>query len=56
MKLHSLRENPNKPSVVKEYGWWWARTRNTTGGYAISTHASQPEAFTAAQAMAGAGQ
>lgn len=53
MKIHSLRENPNKPSVVKEYGHWWARTRNTSGGYAMSIHPSQAEAFTAAQAMAG---
>jgi len=56
MKLHALRENPDKPSVVKEYGHWWARARNTSGGYAMSTHATQAEAFTAAQRMAGADQ
>ena len=56
MKLHSLRDNPNKPSVVKEHGYWWAKVRNTSGGMAISTHSSQAEAFTAAQRMAGAAQ
>jgi hypothetical protein len=55
MKLHSLRENPHKPSVVKDQGIWWATVRNETG-LAISTHGSQPEAFTAAQRMAGADQ
>jgi len=53
MKLHSTRTNPNKPSVVKEYGYWWARTRNTNGGYAMSVHPCQPEAFKAATSMAG---
>ena len=51
MKLHSLRENPNKPSVVKDQGIWWAAVRKSNG-LAISTHPSQPEAFTAAQKMA----
>lgn len=52
MKIHSLRANPNKPSVVKEYGYWWARTRNTNGGCAMSAHATQEQAFNAAQKMA----
>lgn len=52
MKLHSTRTNPDKPSVVKEYGYWWARYRYSSGGVAMSAHGSQPEAFTAASRMA----
>lgn len=56
MKLHSTRTNPDKPSVVKEYGYWWARSRNTNGGMAMSVHPCQQEAFTAAARMAGVQQ
>lgn len=52
MKIHSLRENPAKPSVVKDMGLWWASVRRE-GDMTISHHTSQPEAFKAATRMAG---
>lgn len=54
-KFHSTRSNPAKPSVVKEYGFWWARTR-TEEGFQASLHHTHQEAFNAAQRMAGAAQ
>lgn len=55
MKLHSLRDNPNKPSVVKDMGFWWATVRRD-GNLKKTSHLSQPEALAAALRMAGADQ
>jgi len=51
MKIHSLRTNPDKPSVVKDMGLWWASVRHGDD-ITISHHPCQPEAFAEATRMA----
>jgi hypothetical protein len=55
MKIHSFREDPSKPSVVKDMGFWWATVRRGRD-VNMSAHLSHAEAFKAATRMAGEDQ
>jgi hypothetical protein len=51
-KIQALRPDKHKPSVVKEYNFWWAQVYTADNTFLTELHKSQPEALAAAYELA----